>query len=662
MNLANVPAAGLMACPASAKITQKARRTAIVLLCICSAAIAARTAFLVAFLNSSLSGFYFADQMYYRNWALRIAMGDWRPHGVFEQGPMYPYLLSLFYALLGPGDLPVLVFQSLCGIVTVTLLFACANRLFGLKVAAAAGFFAAVYGPSIFYESLVMKTFLEPLLVMAALYCILRYSERVRVGWLVASSAAIGIACLVREIHALLLLVVLGWEWFSACRSGGSWLRRITHLIAGVLVFGMPILPTALSNFLVAGDCVLVTAGGGEVFFMAFGPEAQPYYHPPDFVRPIPHLEHLDFRDEASMRTGTLLSAGDASRYWFRQGMQAAAASPQRVLQLLASRAALIFNDFEVPDSESILVARDLVRPLRALPTFAWFFGLGLLGVVLSLSGSSQTRLPLAFVLVLGFQVLLTYNYGRFRIAFATMWLLFAGRGAVWLLDILIHPPAWRRWQTWSAFALLALSSTVAFAAPPGVPAEWLATDFWGYRQEIDSAAQHRRALPALRQALALQPEDPWILDSLAIELENAGRGYEAVPFYESAVRLDPTLISSHDRLADIYYREGALSAAVSHARVVAMLEPDSTMAHLELAVFCSRQSIANPYSYESEALFQEAEEHFHIALQLDSNNWLAYYYRGRFLGLRGFREEASVELSRASELTQGRVHRSIPW
>ena len=600
--------------------------------------------------------------MYYRNWALRIALGDWRPHGVFEQGPLYPYLLSLPFALLGPADLPVLAIQSLCGIVTVVLLFGCATRLFGLKTAAAAGLFAAVYGPSIFYESQVMKTFLEPLLVTAALYAALRYGERLRAGWLAVSCATLGLACLVREIHALLLPVVLVWAWFLSGGSGTSRLRRTTHLLAGMLAFSLPILPATLGNYLVAGERVLVTAGGGEVFYMAFGPEAKAYYHPPDFVRPIPRLEHLDFRDEASRRTGTLLSAGDSSRFWFSQGIRAAAASPRRVLQLLVSRVVLIFNNFEVPDSESIQVARDLVPPLRALPTFAWFFGLGLLGVGLSFRGSSQVRLALTFVLVLVCQILLTYNFGRFRAAFAAMWLLFAGRGAVWLMNAAIHPRTRWRWQTWSAFALVTLSSTVAFAAPSGFPAEWLAANFQGYRQEISTADQHRRALPALWQALARQPDDPWIFDSLGTELENAGRGFEAVPFYESAVRLDPTLSSSHERLADIYYREGLLSDVVRHARAVALLEPDSTQAHVALAVFCARQALSSRSADESGALLRESEDHFSIAMQLDPENEPAYYYRGRLRGLRGLHKEANADLARASELTQGHVHFDHPW
>jgi hypothetical protein len=83
------------------------------------AAAAVRALYLAAFLASPLYGFFRNDHRYYREWALRIAGGEWVGGGVFEQAPLYAYFLeamSQFVALplqSGIGHRVILIHERL---------------------------------------------------------------------------------------------------------------------------------------------------------------------------------------------------------------------------------------------------------------------------------------------------------------------------------------------------------------------------------------------------------------------------------------------------------------------------------------------------------------------------------------------------------------------
>src|SRR5690606_29214796 len=87
------------------------------------AALLVRAVYYVEYLLSPLRGFYGADDVYYLAWAGRIAQGDWLGSEVFEQGPLYPYLVGTMFALVGPRVYLLLLLQLLSGVVVVWLTY-----------------------------------------------------------------------------------------------------------------------------------------------------------------------------------------------------------------------------------------------------------------------------------------------------------------------------------------------------------------------------------------------------------------------------------------------------------------------------------------------------------------------------------------------------------
>ena len=147
------------------------------------AALLARAVYFSQFATTPLITDFGVDSRYYLTWASRIATGSWLGSEVFEQGPLYAYLLGLGATLVGMQVPLILLAQMLTGALACVLIFLCCRRLFDGRTAAVAGFAAALYGPFIFYECTVMKTFLSPLAVIAVLYAALRSRDGNPVLW-----------------------------------------------------------------------------------------------------------------------------------------------------------------------------------------------------------------------------------------------------------------------------------------------------------------------------------------------------------------------------------------------------------------------------------------------------------------------------------------------
>jgi tetratricopeptide (TPR) repeat protein len=442
---------------------------------IAALALALRIAYVVQVSDCSLIVPEELDPGFYFEWAKGLAAGDWVGKEPFVQSPLYAYLLGLWIALFGAALTPILVAQCVAGVGTVVLTWMAGRRFFDDRRAAIAALLVALYGPFIFYEGMVMKTFLSPLLTLA-LALLLERAARLSggqqaapadaaaagparrvpaVGAFVAAGIVFGLLTLDRDNFIVLapvlaiLAMVLGGGW----RAGG--LRAAAGFTAGAV---LAIAPVTIRNYAVSGDFVLLTTGGGEVFFIGNNPDANGLYVPPPFVRPEPKYEHADFIQRASEITGSTLSPMQSSWFWFREGMRFVTGEPLSWLRLLWRKFVHFWNWYELPDNidygimqyfSPLLAALNpalppmrsptLVLPaggsvwlpvrLHLLSTFGILAPLGILGVVVTWR-RRRALLPL-LVLLFGYMatVLLFFNFSRFRVPIVPILALFAVDG-----------------------------------------------------------------------------------------------------------------------------------------------------------------------------------------------------------------------------------------
>ena len=425
------------------------------------------------------------DPGFYYNWAKRIASGNWVGSGPFVQSPLYAYLLGLFMKMFGTGVTPILVAQSIAGTGTVYLTYVAGCRYFDRTRGLLAALLLAIYGPFLFYEGQVMKTFLSPLLTIllalalhrarsiasagrtagatsagvdgaAGAVTVAQTVTKNAAGAFLAAGLVFGLLTLDRD-NFIILAPILA---LLTVHLGGGFKREGLRA-AGAFALGaaLSILPATLHNWAASKEFVLLTTGGGEVFFIGNNADANGLYVPPPFVRPDPQYEHADFIDRASEIEGRRLTPMESSWFWFREGTKFVAGEPLAWLRLLWMKFGHFWNWYEIPDNLDYLVlqwfspllsALNVSLPPPNVPTLAvpvsggWMpirlhlfstFGmvapLGLLGAILT-RRRFRDLLPL-HVLVLGYAgtVLLFFNFSRFRVPVVPILALFAAEGLI---------------------------------------------------------------------------------------------------------------------------------------------------------------------------------------------------------------------------------------
>ncbi len=427
--------------------------------------------------GSALADDYRVDTLYFLRWAQGISEGQWVAPHVFEQGPLYAYLLGLYLRIAGPDPSGMILLQILIGSVSCGCVPSiCRMAGFRERTRFGAGLLCALYGPAIATDCELMKTFLSPAMTLFFLWFSMHYLQTQRTAWLLGASACVALACLERESHVLLFLILVLVTLWVDYRNTGRVTAGFKRVVACAALFGLVILPATLHNWLVARELVLVTAGGGEVLYMGHGPYADAYYHAPPFVEGLPGKEHADFRAEAARRVGHPLSAKESSRYWTREAISYAMQHPVRELKLCLKKLLVFLNDYEVPDTADYYVTRRLIPGLQVLPTWGWIIGCGCGGMILSARKILASQPNLNYLLLIGAvlshatTVVVTYNFGRFRLGAAPV----VGILAMYFLQELYISYQVRGWrlsvQSWWLVVLAMTVSVLSFAPiePPG--------------------------------------------------------------------------------------------------------------------------------------------------------------------------------------------------
>ncbi|HEV8377093.1 MAG TPA: glycosyltransferase family 39 protein [Candidatus Polarisedimenticolia bacterium] len=400
----------------------------------------------------SKTAFYYPDRLdplFYFSWAREIAAGHWLGEAIFVQSPLYAYMVAVFIKVLGETRLfPALqICQILVGAGTCFLTIRIARRLFGEREALVSGLLVAVYGPFLFYEGMVMKTFLSTFLTVLLLDLLLR-SEGTRRGILVLSGFVFALTSLVRDNFVLLLpLLVCG---FFLALPGLARRQQAKACALFVLGAALGILPITLRNYAVGKEFALLTTGGGEVFYIGNNADANGRYLPPPFVHATPEQEHEDFIAKASELSGRKLTPGQASNFWLRQGLQWIGANPGAWIKLLSTKLLIFWNAYELPDNYNYYEVRKvLLNPMTLsggllsgpllMPTAGYLdagpFGLiaplGLLGM--ALTWRRWRPLVWLYLVLFGYMatVLLFFNFSRFRVPIVPILCLFAASAVV---------------------------------------------------------------------------------------------------------------------------------------------------------------------------------------------------------------------------------------
>jgi 4-amino-4-deoxy-L-arabinose transferase-like glycosyltransferase len=491
------------------------------------------------------------DSLVYRDWALRIAGGDWLGSEPFFLSPLYGYLLAAVYALAGPGHFWPLVVNALLGAGACALVFLLAARLFDRRVAIVATALAATYPLQIFYEGAALLEALQTFLTAAVALASLRALDAPAVWRFAAVGVLLGLSALARQNALLYAPLFALWALFASGSARPS-ARSAVHAGVFLLAVCLTLAPATIRNRAVSGDFVLVNATGGLLLYDSWNPTASSTYSIPGiFPRALADdpIERKFAYTEVAQRTlgRAPLRASEVSAYWRGEAFAFVLAHPSRALELAAERARLFWNRYEPWDVRSFTVSRGISWVLSLpLPGFGVIAPLALAG--LALSASRWRRLAPLYGLILVYfgSGVLFVALSRYRVPVVPLLAIFAGAAAVSIWDFA------RKGDARRLAIAAALVAAAAFAVNWREPSE-------------DLSMAHYNLGNAYKQL---------------------GRFEPAIEQYSAALALDPAYLSTWNNLALVYERSGADRALTVRTweRLLALARLQGSGLHVERA------------------------------------------------------------------------------
>ncbi|MFQ5561502.1 MAG: tetratricopeptide repeat protein, partial [Nitrospinota bacterium] len=198
------------------------------------------------------------------------------------------------------------------------------------------------------------------------------------------------------------------------------------------------IMPATVRNYVVGGEFVPITSGGGEIFYMSYYEGCDGTYIPPDFVYTAnPLAEHEEFRQEAIRRTGRQMSRKESSDYWTEEGMNYIKEDPKRLLVLLYKKFVVFWNYYEIPDNQNFYFMKVLTNVMNFTLAFGTVAPLGILGVLVSLKHWRRLMPVYTFFLVYMVSVLIVFNISRYRVPALPVLIVFSAFFIEWFLKSL---------------------------------------------------------------------------------------------------------------------------------------------------------------------------------------------------------------------------------
>ncbi len=371
-----------------------------------------------------------SDAAHYREWALALATGEpWRAGLAHWLPPLYPW----FLAALARAGLPLpggaLVVQGLLGAAVVLGVAWLAARTAGRAAGIAAGVLWLLYAPVVLHESRLLGVALALPLGGLALAGLVVGRERLAAarpagGILLGAGVAGGLAVLAHP-NLLIATPIAALGVFAGSTLGRG--RRALGAFALVAGFALGLAPGPISNMLRAERFVIATANGGVNFGLANRPGAAG-----TFVAPGPQWGSIERqRDvaiaEASQALGRPVDEAEASRFWFRRGLDWIVSEPLAAATLMGRKLVASLSSGEL-DVQVDLNASRAEAPILWTPFLP--FGVLLALAILGARGVHSGRLVLLLWIAAGLiSTLLYFHYPRFRLLWMLGLMPFAGAG-----------------------------------------------------------------------------------------------------------------------------------------------------------------------------------------------------------------------------------------
>ena len=375
-----------------------------------------------------------------REWApLETWERWWGGRTVFHQAPLYAYALAAMRLVAGDGFWGIGLCQAMLGVANVALVYLLAARLFGGAVPVIAALGAALYGPFLLHETLVLRDTFSVTVSLLLLWWLAGCRDARALPW-VAAGVLFALALLAREATLVFGPFVALW---IARRFGRHPRALATVALAFVAGVSVGLAPLVARNVVVGAPPLSLSTRGIEAFVYGNAADSAVIgLTLPAASRSI--LEQADGRLGTAIRLTLATYQGD----WLRLVGN----------ELFKLRA--IFARYEPMDNVNWYYFADRSPLLRFSLHFESVLALGLVGLWLDRQRAVRHRLLRYFLLASVGALMYSTIVGRYRLPAVAVLLLYAGVTVEWTARE-VAAGRWRR----AAIAGLAAVGVAAASA-----------------------------------------------------------------------------------------------------------------------------------------------------------------------------------------------------
>lgn len=599
------------------------------------------------------------DAGFHDYWARALATGDWTPPPgssdpkirttPYLRPPGYPYFLALIYEAVGLEYAAPRIVQMSLGLISAVLAFLIGRRWYGRGVGLTWAALMSVYWVFIYFEG----EFHEPALLISLLLGVVGlvglWGSRLAPAYLVCAGVVVGLAALVRPNVLVFIPVIMAWAGLVAQRRQ-DW--RAVHLAVPGFIAGaaLAVAPATIRNLRAAGDFVLVSCNSGINLYIGNNETATGRV-----ADEIPGLgefgtcyDYPALVAALEARLGRSLKYSEASAYFAGQAWRFIREHPLDFLKLTATKTLLFWGPYEIAHNKAVEYQRRFSPVLRSIPgNFALVAALGLLGLLMMAQQWKRRRAATSTTT--------QAPPGHWEVSL----LVLALAGAYFLSVLPFFVSARYRVPVipfvllFGAYAVSRVAHLLRVRNLRGGVA-WVAAGVGFYLLAGASATD--------------SPADlgKWHCDR-GLAYYRRGRLDAAINEYRQAIQADPNSKMAHINLASAFSEQGALDEAISHSREALRLSPNVAALHNNLGITLAKAGRSD-----------EAIEQYHQALRLKPDLVEVRYNLAVLLTAAGRTTEAIAQLNEVLQIrpdapqahyhlgrafaAQGNVEQAIAW
>ncbi len=501
------------------------------------------------------------DPAFYDSWARSILEGNIFPDTAFYRAPLYPYFVSVLYAISGGSVFFVGLVQMILGSISCVLAYVISRRFFAEKASLVAGLVMSLYGVLIHLDTELLPTTLAIFLLLLGVFVLSVVKRKSPLRPYFIAGLFVGLASLAQTSLILFGLLAIFWLIFGF-RTRTSWkLARWGVLLAGMAVV---ISPVTVHNVLRSGDFILISSDNGINLFAGNNVESDGSTAHLPGQNPAVMYDSKMAQDLAESVAGERLSPAGVSAFFAEQALMFFENFPRKAVGLLAKRSYMLLNGYEISDNLTFYFN---TRSSWLLTLLTWdrilSFPMGLIiplfvvGVILTAGNWRKHVLLYVFVLSAFIWPAVFFVNIQTRAAFVIPVIMIASAGLLGVIRLMMEKKYRRFAQGIAVFLIVLFVSNcdlVELKERGDVTYLKIGSMHWNRGDYVE-------AEKAFNAGLAVNPDSPQLLNNLGNVYFKRKIYEEAERKYRRALAIDPGFIDARKNLIRSYETRGRIDA-----------------------------------------------------------------------------------------------------